>query len=244
MGADSLTLTVLGCDGTYPGPGGATSGYLLSCAGSNIWLDAGSGTLANLQRHVTIEEVDAIVISHQHPDHWSDLEHFAVACRWVIGRTGVPVYSPAGLSSLTRIGVAADALDWHEIGPNSKLAIGAMRLSFSRTDHPVTTLAVRVDGAGRALGYSADSGPAWGLESLGPGLHLALCEATLPSDKEGTVQHMSARQAGKSAKVAGVERLVITHLTPRLDREAARAEAAEAFGDDVTVAAVGDRYVA
>ena len=92
-----LTLTVLGCDGSFPGPGGACSGYLLTCEGSRVWLDCGSGTLANLQRHTTMEEVDAVVISHQHPDHWTDLEHFGVACRWALGRTGVPVFAPPGL---------------------------------------------------------------------------------------------------------------------------------------------------
>ena len=238
-----LTLTVLGSDGSYPGPGGACSGYLLSCEGTNVWLDAGSGTLANLQKQVAIEDVDAVVISHQHPDHWTDLEHFAVACRWIPGRTGIPVYAPEGLRELTRTGSAVDVLDWHTIGSGDQVTLGALHLTFSQTDHPVATLAARVDGAGRSLGYSADSGPAWGLDSLGSGLHLALCEATFLSDKEGTVQHMSARQAGRTARAAGVERLVITHLTPRLDRDAAQAEAAAAFGAGVTVATAGDRYV-
>jgi len=238
----TLEVTVLGCDGSYPGPGGACSGYLVTCEETRVWLDAGSGTLANLQRHVAIEDVDAVVISHQHPDHWTDLEHFAVACRWIIGRTGVPVFAPNGLASLTRVGSAADAFDWHTMGDGDEVVFGALRLSFSQTDHPVTTLAVRIDGAGRSLGYSADSGPAWGLESLGPGLHLALCEATFLSDKENTMQHLSARQAGATARAAGVERLVITHLGPRVDRQAARAEAAESFGADVTVAAIGARY--
>ena len=119
-----------------------------------------------------------------------------------------------------------------------------MSLSYSSTDHPVPTLAVRVDGAGRSLGYSADSGPAWGLRSLGSGLDLALCEATFLSDKEGTVQHMSARQAGRSAADAGVGRLVATHVAPRVDKAAVHAEAAEAFGRDVILARAGARYAA
>ena len=73
-------------------------------------------------------------------------------------------------------------------------------------------------------------------------MHLALCEATFLSDKEGSVQHLSARQAGRTGRTAGVERLVITHLAPRLDRQAARQEAEDAFGAEVTVAAVGARY--
>jgi ribonuclease BN (tRNA processing enzyme) len=239
-----LSVTVLGCDGSYPGPGGATSGYLLACEDTRVWMDAGTGTLANLQRHVAIEDLDAVVISHEHPDHWSDLDHFAVACRWMIGRSGVPVYAPPSLPPLTRAGAAAEVLDWHAIGPDQRISLGPLDFSFSRTDHPVPTMAIRVDGAGRSLGYSADSGPGWGLESLGPGLHLALCEATFLSDKEGSVAHLSARQAGRTARAAGVERLVITHIAPRVDREAARREAEDAFGADVTVAAVGVRYEA
>jgi len=238
----TLAVTVLGCDGSYPGPGGACSGYLLACDDTRVWMDAGSGTLSNLQRHVTIEDIDAVVLSHQHPDHWTDVEHLAVACREV-GRSGVPVYAPEGLSALTRATSATQVLDWHTARDGAQMTIGALRLSFSRTDHPVTTLAIRVDGGGRSLGYSADSGPAWGLASLGPGLHLALCEATFLSDKEGTMQHLSARQAGVTARAAGAERLVITHLGPRIDRDAAQAEAAEAYGGEVTVAAVGDRYL-
>ena len=88
------------------------------------------------------------------------------------------------------------------IGAGDQVTIGALRLSFSQTDHPVTTLAARIDGGGRSLGYSADSGPGWELAALGPGLDVALCEATFLSDKEGSVQHLSARQAGRTARAA------------------------------------------
>ena len=59
-----------------------------------MWLDAGPGTLANLQLHVDLGEVDAIVLTHEHPDHWSDLEHFVVAWRWYSTARRVPVYAP------------------------------------------------------------------------------------------------------------------------------------------------------
>jgi ribonuclease BN (tRNA processing enzyme) len=237
-----LSLTVLGCDGSYPGPAGAGSGYLVRCGGTNVWLDAGPGTLANLQRHITLEAIDAVVVTHRHVDHWSDLEHLAVACHYIIRRPPIPLFCEADLKSMMRVGEAAEALAWNPIGPESRVAIGPMALSFSRTDHSVDTLAVRVDGAGGSLGYSADSGPGWRLTALGPGLGLALCEATFLSDQEGSLPHMSARQAGTSAREAGVDRLVLTHLLARVDREAARAEAAEAFGRPVELAAIGSRF--
>lgn len=207
-------------------------------------MDAGPGSLANLQRHLAVEDLDAILISHSHPDHWSDIEHFAVAARYVTPRPPIPVFAAEGIRELTRIGAAGEVLDWHQVREGDEVSVGAIGISFSRTEHPVTTLAMRVEGGGRALGYSADSGPEWGLDALGPGLNLALCEATFLSDREGSLPHMSAREAGRSGRHAGVDRLVITHLWPRTDRDAARAEAEAAFGSPVTVAAAGDRYVA
>lgn len=232
-----LTVTILGSTGSYPSPGGACSGYLVRSSSTTIWLDAGSGSLANLQRHVDILDVDAIVLSHEHPDHTADLAGFYVACKYYRHREHVPVYAPAGVAD--SVYYSGDPIAWHDVTDGSRVEIGGLSLSFSRTDHPPETLAVRVEGEGRALGYSADSGPAWSLSQLGPGLDLALCEATYLSDSEGKGQHMSARQAGLSGRAAEVGQLVLTHLQPGIDAEAIRAEGAEAFGRDVGVATVG-----
>jgi ribonuclease BN (tRNA processing enzyme) len=230
-------LTVLGSTGSYPAPDGACSGYLVRSSTTTIWLDAGSGSLANLQQHVDILDVDAVVLSHEHPDHCADLAGFYVACKYYLHREHVPVYAPSSV----RDSVYYDGppLAWHEVTDRSEVDVGGLSLTFSRTDHPPETLAVRVDGDGRSLGYSADSGPAWSLSKLGTGLDLALCEATYLSDSEGRAQHMSARQAGRSGRDAEVGRLVLTHVQPGVELEHIRAEGAEAFGRSVDVATVG-----
>jgi ribonuclease BN (tRNA processing enzyme) len=238
-----LTLTVLGCSGSYPGPGQACSGYLLRCGTTSVWLDAGPGTLANLQRHIGLADVDAVVLTHSHPDHWSDIEGFFVACRYISERSDVPVYAPAGLRDLLRTGPTSEpTLRWRDIASGDQVTVGPMELTFSRTDHPPETLAVRVDAGGRSLGYSADSGPGWSLEALGPGLHLGLCEATFLRDREGSSPHMSARQAGLTARAAAVERLLLTHLWPTIEPGAARSEAAAAFGHPVHLATQQKSY--
>ncbi|HET9691413.1 MAG TPA: MBL fold metallo-hydrolase [Acidimicrobiales bacterium] len=245
-----LALTVLGCDGSYPGPGGACSGYLVTCATTTVWLDAGPGTLAALQTHIDMRELDAVVLTHEHADHWSDLEHFAVACKWYLGRTGVPVHAPADLiaAARRRLGEVdldgARVLDWRPTTPDEQLSIGAMTFTFSRTDHPVQTFAVRVDAHGRSLGYSADTGPRWPLSALGPDLDLAVVEATWLADHERDgAPHLSARQAGATARAAGAARLVLTHVLPTVPRAAAEDEAEAAFGGPVEVAGCGARYV-
>ena len=62
-----LSITVLGCSGTYAGPGGACSGYLVRSNDTSVWLDTGPGSLANLQQHVDLTSLDAIVVSHEPP---------------------------------------------------------------------------------------------------------------------------------------------------------------------------------
>jgi ribonuclease BN (tRNA processing enzyme) len=236
-----LAVTVLGCSGSYPGRGGACSGYLVDDGTTRVWVDAGSGTLANLQTHVALDQVDAVVLSHEHPDHWSDIEGWNNVLRFVLDRTGFPVYAPAGLREHTYQDTEPQ-IAWTDVAGGDRTTIGSLEFTFSRTDHARETLGMRVDAGGRSLGYSADTGPAWSLEALGDGLDLALCEATMPTDQEGKMQHLSARQAGEQARAAGAGRLVLTHLWPTLDPERARDEGTAAFGSPVEVATVGARY--
>lgn len=232
-----LTCTVLGCCGSYPGPGGACSSYLVEDGSVRLWVDAGSGSLANLQRHLTLDRVDAILLSHEHVDHWSDIEGFSVASHYALDLPPVPLYAPTGLRR--RFRGEAGAFTWHEVSDGDSVALGDITVRFRRTDHGPETLAMRFDSAGRALGYTADTGPAWPVDALGEDLDVLLCEASYLSDREGTLQHLSARQAGAAARQAGAQRLVLTHLQPIIDRSAARSEAESTFGADVEVAQEG-----
>ena len=102
-----LTLTVLGCDGSHVGAGGAASGYLVRSwtTGTTVWLDAGPGTFANLQLFCDPASLDAIVLSHEHSDHWSDIAGFVTAAHHTLGSARAPVpgtVPSTGTSTLLR----------------------------------------------------------------------------------------------------------------------------------------------
>lgn len=236
----SVSVTVLGCSGSFAGPGEACSGYLVRSPGATVVVDLGSGTLANLQAHVDLGDLDALVLTHVHPDHWTDLPILRNAMRYVLGLEGLAVFGTAATreAAAALISEFAPTLAWTTIDETSTVTVADQHLRFSRTDHPVETLAVRIDAAGRSLLYTADTGPRWSPAALAGGVDLAICEATMPGDggHGRTPVHLTGREAGALARAAGAARLVVTHVTPGLDDDAQGRDAAEAFGGPVEVA--------
>ena len=256
-----MELTVLGCSGSFGAPaGGACSGYLVRTPGATLWLDCGNGTLANLQRHVTlggsrrdqgdtpgppgVEDLTAVIVTHWHPDHCVDLYGLHVLLKYALGRQGLPLYAPEGTEA--RLGTLVDGdwggvFAWNAVGDGDATSVGDCTLRFSRTDHPPPTMAVELAADGKRLVYTADTGPAWSPEAFGPGADLVLSEATFQRHNELGRVHISARQAGEAARAAGARRLMLTHLWPGLDPNASVVEGSEAFGREVLLAAPHQR---
>jgi ribonuclease BN (tRNA processing enzyme) len=238
----AVELVVLGASGSYGAPrGGACSGYLVRAGRARLWVDTGNGTLAELHRHLDPEDIDAVVVSHEHPDHCADLLGFQVLLKWKARRSGMAVYAPAGVRE--RLAAVVDdfeeTFDWRTVDDGDRAEVGDARLRFARTDHPVPTLAVEVAAEGRRLVYTADTGPKWSVAAFEPAADLVLSEASYQDASAGAPLHLTARQAGEAARAARARRLVITHVWPPLDPEVSVWEAAEGFGAPVELARPG-----
>ena len=102
MNTPALKVTVLGCSGSYANAGGACTGFLIQSPQANVWLDAGPGTLANLQDHIRLSDLTAIVLSHEHADHWLELPVVYNAIRHYVLCEPIPVYGTIGTFALAR----------------------------------------------------------------------------------------------------------------------------------------------
>ncbi len=240
----TLQITVLGASGTYAGVDGACTGFLVRSDEATVMMDAGPGTLANLQRHVDLSDLDAVVLSHCHPDHWLELPVMRNALRYVLRIDGLALYATSETlemaDRLTSSAMSPTFRD-HTITDGSAFRIGDQHWLCSRTDHSVETLGLRVDSGSRSFAYTADTGPGWSIAELSPPelgpVDLALSEASFLHDSaERNPVHLSARQAGELARAAGARRLVLSHLLPGASAEAAASEAAAAYGAPVDVA--------
>ncbi|MEO8476680.1 MAG: MBL fold metallo-hydrolase [Actinomycetota bacterium] len=245
-----MELTVLGASGTWPAPGGATCGYLVQHEGTNLWLDAGTGTFAKLQEYIEVGEIAAIIVSHGHPDHFVDV----VPCFYArhYGRMGdpaLPFYSPEGFMELASLlvseggrNVMAEAFDFRTLRGGETFKVGPFSMeAFEMTHIGVRALGYRIEAGGKVLAYTGDTGPCDTAVELARGADLFLAEATYQDASNLMPFHMSASQAGDAATAAGAGRLMLTHLTPDLDPEVSRTEAAATFDGPVDIAVQGLR---
>lgn len=234
-----MRLTILGCAGTFPGPGNPCSGYLIESEGYRLLVDAGNGSIGTLQASCGLLGIDAAVISHLHGDHFVDLITYTYARSYhPDGRPPpLPTYAPRGLpralqgmfgrpsESALRI-----AYEFRELSAES-LSLGPFRLRLALMNHPVETYGMRITDGARTLAYSADTAASAELIALARDADTLLCEASyLDGDDNPPDVHLTGGQAGEHAASAGVGRLLLTHLVPWGDRERSLEAASSKFG--------------
>jgi len=253
-----MLLTVLGCWAPYPRAGGACSGYLVRDGEVNIMLDAGNGAFSNLCRHIDFKKLDVLVLSHLHPDHFVDLYCLQHAMDWAVKEKARPgplkVYmppEPTGVFNTFREKGGLDVSSYRELPRDSERGIElyrakvkGVRLEFLAVPHSMPAYAVSVKGEETKMVFSGDCAPNDGLVALAQGADLYLSEG---SGLDGDARYLSgvhhtARQAGETARRAGVKRLLVTHFWPEHPVEEIIHQAGEGFGGPVEPAIENKSY--
>lgn len=247
-----MKLTVVGCSGSFAGPESPASSYLVTAEHEGrtwrIVLDLGNGSLGALQRHIDPADLDAVVISHLHPDHCIDLTGLYVMRTYrpkgpLADR--LPVHAPAGAAE--RLAAAYEGieeggmttvLDFRTMLADTEIRIGPFVVHPFRVNHPVEAYGFRVEADGRVLAYSGDTDSCEALSPLFADADLVLVDSAFVEGRDDARGiHLTGRRAAEAAVAAGgVRRLMLTHIPSWNDPEECRAEAAAMWPGEVELA--------
>ncbi len=241
-----MQLTVIGGVGGWPAAGKACSGYLLESDDFKLLIDPGYAVVPALLKRLPAEKVDAVLVSHGHPDHCADINPL-LRIRAFSDRSPAPLplfALPEALDAvlaLDRPSMLGESYRLHLFEAGDSIEIGPFRIDTRLLPHPRPNAGFRIAKAGDVLVYTGDAAPDPALVELAEGANVLLAEASfatdVPSDLVGSLS--SAADAGRQAARASVGELLLTHLLPGEDPSTARRAARGAFSGNVAVARAG-----
>ena len=214
-----IKLTVLGNKGGYPGLYEACSGYLVETNKAKILLDCGSGVYQKLIQRIKLEELDAIVLSHLHSDHISDV----LVLRYALQIKKLPklkLFMPEKPEAESFILKNTAEFDITIIKENEKHKIKDVVLEFAKVKHNVVSYATKIKTANNVVVYTGDTEYTPVIERFAKYCDLLVCDAAFNEDTyfKGA-PHASAKQAAMMAKEAEAAKLLLTHFMPDANLE-------------------------
>lgn len=236
-----MELTVLGCNGPFPAPKGATSGYYLRAGDAQLQLDLGCGTLSALTALTAPESLDALFLTHWHYDHASDL--LPLIYRLEAMGKKLAVYAPVDESSpIRQAALGCAMIELHDVAAGDVIEIGSAQVRIVAARHPVPAVMLRISHEGKTLCYTGDTNTIDGLAEFADHADLLLADGLFTDAlwAEGK-PHLSASLAARLAQDAQAKQLVITHLNPTIDPVTLLKEA-RSIRLDATLASPGARY--
>jgi ribonuclease BN (tRNA processing enzyme) len=247
-----MDLVVAGAGPAYSArPGAVGAAYVLLEDDHAIVLDLGHGAYAGLAQVVEPSTLDAVIVSHLHPDHFVDLVPLRHYLRYEFEPPRrVRVIAPVGLDRRlddlhAEPGFSAVTLDV-EVLTEGQLMVGPFAVEARRITHTDDSYAFRVSASARpeapALVYSGDCGRGDDLVPLirpGDALLVEASFGTGPVPVDD--MHLDAVVAARVATATGTGRLLLTHVLGTYDFAAVAAVARAGYAGDVRIVVPGDR---
>lgn len=246
-----MRLTVLGAGPAFTNREGSTGAcYLVEHDGTHLLLDLGQGSFPRIFPHVAPEAVDAVVISHLHPDHFIDLVPMRHYLRYYLEPPRhVRVLGPSDLANRldalhAQPGFTAEALDTVTLGTGPH-RVGALEVTAGLVTHTDESYGIRVsaDPSGPGLVYSGDCGRAEDLAPIVREGDVLLVEVSFgPGPVPPGAQHLDGPAVGGLATATGAGRVLLTHLQMGHDPQETIASTRAAYDGPVELVWPGDRF--
>lgn len=211
-----MKVTVIGHYGGSAPTGGATSSYLIEVEDKKILLDCGAGSLNQLQKICDLNDINDVIITHYHYDHFSDLGTFVYnrLVRLNIGETAnvLNIYGQDDGFFFNTFKMG-NAVKLHPIDEETQLTIHGIKIDFLETVHPVKCLAIRMEYQGKTIVYTADTAFMPILVDFSREADLLIAECSLYSGFKGNRSgHMNTEDVAALINQANVKKCILTHL--------------------------------
>lgn len=243
-----MDLLIAGSQASYSVNGRANASYLIKEDATSILIDVGNGSLSHLFSIMDPSDLDAVIISHLHMDHFGDIFPLRLYL-YFEKQKKIRLYLPEGgkeklgsvLSDEGRE-VFNKAFDFIAI-EEKVFKEGNLSFEFKKVCHLDPTFGIKITSDnGSTFVYSADSKYCSELAEISKDVDVLLTEATFQTKDRASEVHMTAEDAGILASEANCGKLILTHIWPSLDEEESRKQASRFFNGPIGIAHEGDVF--
>jgi ribonuclease BN (tRNA processing enzyme) len=241
-----VTLQILGSGDAFASGGRFHTCFLLRSTDGQVLVDCGATSMVPLRRTgVALENIDAVLLSHLHGDHFGGVPFLLLDARFNTPRqrplvvAGPPSVEARVMSTLDLLfpGSRAEVLakvpvrfvEWSD---GVQTPVGPVLVTPLPVVHPsgAASYGLRVRAGSRTVAYSGDTQWTDALVDLSRGTDVFICEC-YRFDKD-VPYHLSFRILRDKVPLLATRRLVLTHMSDDM--------LAQARDLDVECAADGD----
>jgi ribonuclease BN (tRNA processing enzyme) len=221
-----MELTFIGSGNAFGAGGRHNTCFLLAGAKRRLLIDCGASSLVGMrQRGIEPNEIDGVVLTHLHGDHFGGLPFLLLDAQHISKRKdGIFVFGPPGLSA--RLAQAQEVLfpgssttpplrfplDLREMPVGEPCRGDGFAVTPYPADHSAGApcYALRVEMEGKIVAYSGDTAWTEALIEVGRGADLFICECS--SYERAVPGHLDYKTLAPRLAEIGAKRVIITHM--------------------------------
>lgn len=234
-----MKITIIGHWGGFPKTGEATSGYLIEHGNYKLLLECGSGVVSSVQKVTDLKDIDAVLVTHYHYDHWCDIGplQYAWQIKSQLGEINapLPIYAPEG--EFFKLLKWEDYTYGVSFNEESNLTLGPFEINFIKNIHPVESYSIKIRCDGKIFSFTSDTSYFEELAEFFSDSDVLICECSFYADMDGSkAGHLNSTQTGILAEKSKVKKLVLTHLPHFGNIEDLAEQAGKNYKGEITLA--------